>query len=102
MIDYVALGSVVLLKGGTQKIVVIARGLNVKNGEKVFFFDYGGVPYPNGLTGDQIAYFNQDSISRVVFEGYRDVDDENVVENINRYLEGNPDVERGNPSTWKA
>ena len=40
-----------------------------------------------------MAYFNQEGISKVVFEGYSDEDDKNVVENINRYLTGNA-VER--------
>lgn len=100
MINYVPLGSIVLLKGGSQKLLVISRALNVKNGEKTFFFDYGGVPYPDGLISDKMAYFNHENISKVVFEGYKDIDNENMVENINRYLEANPNVVRGNVSNW--
>lgn len=100
MIEYLPLGSIVLLQGGTQKAMIIGRGLKVRNGDKEFFFDYGAVAYPDGLVGDQMAYFNADKISKVVFKGYSDVDDENVVENINRYLEANPDLVRGNPETW--
>ena len=49
-INYVPLGSVVLLNGGSQRMLIIARGLNVENEGSTYFFDYGGVPYPNGLT----------------------------------------------------
>ncbi len=102
MISYVSLGSIVLLKGGAQKLLVVARALNVKNGEDTFFFDYGAVPYPDGLISDRMAYFNHENIARVVFEGYNDVDNENMVDNINRYLEDHPDINRGNPEKWKT
>ena len=102
MMEYLPLGSVVLLKGGVQKILIIARALKVRNGAEEFFFDYGGVTYPEGLIGDQMAYFNADKISKVVFEGFSDIDDENMVENINRFLAENPDIKRGNPETWKV
>lgn len=101
-INYVPLGSIVLLKGGSQKLLVIARALNVKNGGSTFFFDYGAVLYPDGLTGDQMAYFNHDNISKVVFQGYSDVDNENVVENINRYLAANPNINRGSADSWST
>lgn len=100
--SYLPLGSVVLLKGGTQKLLVIARAIRVKNGDKLLFFDYGGVPYPQGLVNDRMAYFNADGISRVVFEGYRDVDDANMVDNILQYLEENPDIEKGDASGWNT
>lgn len=88
-IEYLPLGSVVLLKGATKKLIIVARGLQINYNGKVQFFDYGGAQYPDGIMGDQLAYFNHDGISKVVFKGYSDEDDENVVENINRYLAGN-------------
>ena len=102
MINYVPLGSIVLLKGGAQKLLVISRAINVKHEGKTFFFEYGGVPYPDGLISDQMAYFNHENISKVVFEGYKDVDNENMVENINRYLEQNPNVVMGNAKNWNV
>lgn len=101
MIDFVPLGSIVLLKGGVQKVLVIARALNVKHGSETLFFDYAGVPYPVGLTGDQVAYFNHDTIAKVVFQGYHDVDDEVMVENINQYLNDNPNITRGSAEAFK-
>lgn len=44
-----SLGSIVHLKGGMQKILIISRALKVKKGNEEFFFDYGGVPYPEGF-----------------------------------------------------
>ena len=84
--DYLPLGSIVLLESGIKKLMIIARGLTVKlNGEEKFF-DYGGVQYPEGLSGDQLAYFNHDGISKVVFNGYSDDDDKVIVNNINQFV----------------
>ena len=101
MNQYVALGSVVLLKGGTQKLLVIARAITVKNAEKTFFFDYGGVLYPEGLMDDKMAYFNKEDVSKVVFEGYSDIEDENILETIETYLLENPNIIKGNAENWE-
>ena len=100
-IDYLPLGSIVLLKGGTKKLLVIARALNVQNGGKTYFFDYGAVGYPEGLTGDQMAYFNHQDLSKVLFEGYHDAEDENIVETIQRYVASNPSMLRGSADAWE-
>lgn len=96
------LGSVVLLEGGIQKLLIIARALNVKNGNKEFFFDYGAVAYPEGLIGDQMAYFNHENIAKVIFEGYCDDDDAVFVKRIQDYLASHPDIQKGNASNWNA
>ena len=94
-INFLPLGSVVYLKEGTKKVLIIARGLIAKNGDGVVFFDYGGVPYPEGLQDDKMAYFQHDSINKVVFEGFKDSDDEATVDKINLYLEKHPELEKG-------
>lgn len=94
-IDFLPLGSVVYLKEGTKKVLIIARGLIAKNGDGVVFFDYGGVPFPEGLQDDKMAYFQHDAISKVVFKGFKDPDDEATVEKINSYIERHPLLERG-------
>ena len=99
-INYMPLGSIVLLKGALKKLLIISRAINVRNSEKILFFDYAAVPYPEGLINDQVVYFNNEDISKIVFEGYRDIDDENAVDNINRYLAEHPDLEKGNTEKW--
>lgn len=89
------LGSVVYLKEGNKKVLIIARGLVAKNGDGHIFFDYGGVPYPEGLVDDQMAYFQNDAITKVVFKGFSDMDDEATVEKINAYIANHPDIPRG-------
>ena len=95
-VDFLPLGSVVYLKDGTKKVLIIARGLIAKNGDGVVFFDYGGVMFPEGLQDDKMAYFQHDAISKVVFRGFTDPDDEATVEKINAYIEKHPELERGN------
>ncbi len=90
------LGSVVYLKEGNKKVLIIARGLVVNNKNGVIYFDYGGVPYPEGLQDDKMAYFQHEAVSKVVFTGYTDLDDEATVEKIFNYLEKHPDIEKGN------
>jgi hypothetical protein len=99
-INYLPLGSIVLLNGGIQKIIIISRGLIVENNGQELFFDYAGVPYPRGLVGDSVAYFNADNIAKVVFEGYSDEDNQVIVDNINKYIESKPNLVRGNVENW--
>ncbi len=101
-IDYVPLGSVVYLKGGIKKLLVVARAINVTNDGKEYFFDYGGVLYPEGVTGDRMAYFNHDEISTVFFRGCDDGENKGMTETINRYVEEHPDLLRGNAQNWKS
>ena len=80
--EYLPLGSVVVVSGGVRKYVIVARGLQVKvNGESQFF-DYGACLYPEGMQGDQLMYFQHSNISKVIFEGFSDEDNEMMVENI--------------------
>lgn len=99
-VKYLPLGSVVLLKGGVQKVIVNARGMVAANFEPPKFFDYGGSLYPQGIIGDQIMYFNHEDIKTVVFTGYTDEDDKRMVDNINEWFEQS-DFERGNTEEIK-
>lgn len=94
-IELLPLGSIVYLKEGNKKVLIIARGLVAKNNDGFVFFDYGGVPYPEGLQNDQMAYFQHESVSKVVFKGYTDLDDEATVEKIYDYMEKYPDIKKG-------
>ncbi len=64
------IGSVVLLKGGVKKLMVI--GIKpIKEDEPNEVYDYIGVIYPEGFLGNQYNFlFNHDDINDVVFLGY--------------------------------
>ena len=99
---FLPLGSIVLLDGGVQKVMIIGRGLNVKRGEETYFFDYSAVLFPQGLTGDEVIYFNGDGIAKVVSYGYMDEDSDIVDGNLEKYITENPELKRISPEEWKA
>lgn len=77
--SFLPLGSVVILKGSVKKLLIVSRG-SIVEGE---FFDYGAFLYPEGMIDTNIAYFNHDDILKIAHEGYRDTDDELVLEILN-------------------
>ena len=63
------IGSVVLLKDATKKLVIIGI-LQVNPGENKIY-DYLGVPYPEGYVGsDNNFLFNHSDINDIIFSGY--------------------------------
>ncbi len=95
-IDYLPLGSVVYLNNGTKKLMIVGRGLLLNNEGEVNYFDYSGVTYPEGIQGDSMAYFQHESVKKVVFTGFTDLDDEVTVDKINNFIESHPEIKRGN------
>lgn len=86
-VEYLPLGSVVIVNGGIRKYVIVARGLQVKIEGKDHFFDYGACRYPEGMIGDQLMYFQHSNIEKVVFTGFSDEDNELMVKNIQSAIE---------------
>jgi len=70
------IGSIVYLKEGTSKIMVLNRGTIIDQEGEHTMFDYAGCFYPQGLTPDEIFYFNEENIDEVVFKGYTDNEEE--------------------------
>ena len=69
MEDLLPVGSVVLLKEATKKLMIIGI-LQVKPSEEKLY-DYLGVPYPEGFVGaDNNFLFNHSDINDVIFTGY--------------------------------
>lgn len=66
------LGSVVVLKHGSQPVMVIARGPMFNDRGRIGYFDYGACPYPNGYMGGDVLFFNDEDIDKVLHEGYSD------------------------------
>lgn len=85
-IDFLPLGSVVVIKGSIKKFMIVSRALNVNVGDTVKFFDYGGCFFPEGLMGDKLMYFQHEDIMKLVFKGYDDDDNKMMIENINNVL----------------
>jgi len=95
-VEYLPLGSIIVVRGGIKKIMIIARGLAVEVQGMVKVFDYAGCLFPEGLMGDQILQFNHVDIFKVVHKGYTDDDESLMISKLNDWFE-NSLYERGNP-----
>ena len=63
------LGTVVRLYGSAHRTMVIARCLSVRTDDGLREFDYGGCPWPQGLMGDQLLYFDHKAVISVASLG---------------------------------
>ncbi|MBE5962526.1 MAG: DUF4176 domain-containing protein [Lachnospiraceae bacterium] len=70
--NLLALGSIVRLKGGTRKLMVISRVPLYNDHGKIGYFDYAGCVYPNGQNGQETLFFNEENIEEVCFYGFED------------------------------
>ena len=74
---YLPIGTIVLLKGGTKKIMIIGYKAivnEVQNNEsKETEWDYSGCIYPEGmLSSDQLLLFDHSQINQIFFTGFND------------------------------
>lgn len=74
------IGSIVYLKEGTKKVMILNRGPLIENNNMMTIFDYSGCIYPLGLVPDKVLYFNEENIDKTVFEGYYDNEEERFKE----------------------
>lgn len=97
--NFLPLGSIIVLKQTTQKLIIIARGMLVEEN----YYDYGAFLYPQGLIEDSLVYFNEDQISKVMFHGFTDDDDDTLfisyidaaIERRNSEIEPKKDIDDG-------
>ncbi|PGX12156.1 DUF4176 domain-containing protein [Bacillus sp. AFS033286] len=76
------IGSIVILKEGTKKLMIFGRKQQVETDE-IRKFDYMGCPYPEGYMNPDFTYlFNQDDIQEVVSTGYEDQEEHTFQENV--------------------
>lgn len=82
--DILPIGSVVLLKGGVKKLMVIGIFTEVQREEKIIdSYDYIGVVYPEGFLGlDSMMLFNQSDINDIVFRGYANPEHHEFIEYV--------------------
>lgn len=83
------LGSILFLKEGSQKVMITSRNVLVKMEDQIQLFDYAGCKYPVGLDMNQILYFNEENIDKVLFEGYCDEDEIRINELFKEWKEKN-------------
>ncbi len=74
---YLPIGTIVFLKGGNKKVMITSY-LIFSNGDDKDkkMYDYGGCQFPEGVMDSNTAIgFNHPDIEKVVFLGYKDDDD---------------------------
>ncbi|WP_226087963.1 DUF4176 domain-containing protein [Mesobacillus sp. S13] len=82
MDKYLPIGSVVLLNGGSKRIMIYGRKQKELNSDKVW--DYIACLYPEGNLNEEYMYlFNHDQIEKVFFIGFQD---EEEIEFANKNL----------------
>ncbi|MCD8853863.1 DUF4176 domain-containing protein [Staphylococcus epidermidis] len=90
------IGSIIYLKEGFQKLMIINRGPIVEIEGQKYLFDYSACKYPVGVVEDQIYYFNEENIDNVIFEGYCDQDETRFQELFKEMMDNlDEDVQRG-------
>ena len=99
-IEFLPLGSVVLLGGGTKKLMIVTRGLNAPRAGSTYFFDYGAIAWPEGVTGNRMYYFNHDAVAKIFFYGCVGDEEEVIVDALNKYITDHPDLKRISGEEW--
>ena len=80
--SFLPVGTVVILKNATIKIMITGFCSLSKEHEGKLF-DYTGCIYPEGiLSSDQICLFNQDQIDEVFFKGYENDEEKTFKEKL--------------------
>ncbi|MFD1335895.1 DUF4176 domain-containing protein [Oceanobacillus iheyensis] len=86
------IGSIVYLKEGTSKLMILNRApiLPAENQEqKGVMYDYSGCIYPQGLDPNNVLYFNEENIDKVVSKGYKDEEEERFQEIYDSWMKEN-------------
>lgn len=86
MNDYLPVGSIVLLKDATKKVVIIGYAVVEESSTEVW--DYLGCVYPIGVIGmNKNLLFNKEQIDKVVFTGYSDEEGKNFISQLKISME---------------
>lgn len=79
------LGTVVLLKGATRKIVIIGYYPQEEGNDKIW--DYFGCAYPMGvIASNQSLLFDTVQIEKVIYMGYCDNENEEFRRELLKYM----------------
>lgn len=95
-VDFLPIGSVVLIRNGIKKVMITARGIGTSINGEIKMFDYGGCMYPEGVVDEKLIYFNHEDIEKVYHKGYTDEDDTRIINAINEFIEKS-EFQKGSP-----
>lgn len=82
---FLPIGSVVILKDATKKIMITGY-LSVDQNNKDVVYDYNGCVFPEGfLSSTQVLLFNHDQIQEVFFEGYVNIEQCEFIKKLDEF-----------------
>ena len=83
---FLPIGTVVMLKGGTKRVMVTGF-CSVDNNEKERMYDYTGCLYPEGIiNSNEICLFDNNQIDQVFFKGFVDPEEIKFKEDLKETL----------------
>ena len=84
--DIHSIGTIVRLKNGEHKLMIISRTPLTNSNGVIGYYDYGACLYPEGLIDSTTFFFNSEDIEEVYSEGYIDEDEEKIRESFEEKL----------------
>ncbi len=70
---YLPIGTVVMLKNGTKRLMIIGFCMEAKNDKEKVRYDYAGCLYPEGVVdSNAFPLFNHDQIEKIYNSAYTD------------------------------
>lgn len=86
------IGSVVYLKEGSGKLMIVSRGPIIELDGVQQYFEYAACNFPQGLDVENTFYFNEENIDEVVFKGHMDDDEKRFQKLYKDWVEENKDT----------
>lgn len=75
------IGSIVRLKNGDLKLMILNRAPLYNKDGVIGYFDYSACIYPTGKVEEKVYFFNKENIEKVYFEGFKDEQEKLFQEN---------------------
>ena len=83
---YLPIGTVVLLKDATKRLMITGY-CSAKPEEVDKVYDYVGMLFPEGnLVGDEVALFNHDQITEILYMGYKNEEEIEFKDKLRHYI----------------
>ncbi len=83
---YLPIGSVVMLKNGTKRLMVTGYGI-MPNDDETKIYDYCGCLFPEGVIDtEEVAVFNHEQIDKVYCIGFKDEEQEKFMQELKENL----------------
>ncbi|EGP4986391.1 DUF4176 domain-containing protein [Enterococcus faecium] len=70
--EILPLGTVITLKNGDNtQLMIISRAIVTEEKKQDYYYDYGAVLLPEGMsTPEAVYFFNRENVGDVIFRGY--------------------------------